>query len=142
MDPHPVSRTLLAGPAARRAAAALVLLLGVAVRLAFLLQWPRRLNIDESTAGLIGLHVLRGENDHEPLHGAYPTSRWKGRERVRERYEVQLPADLPPGDYEILVGLWNPRTGKRAKVTDSALPRIGNAVRLTRVRVLGARPSS
>lgn len=34
---------------------------GVGVRLALLLQWPRRLNEDESIVGLMGLHVLRGE---------------------------------------------------------------------------------
>lgn len=39
----------------------LVLLVGVAIRLLLLLQWPDRLNADEATVGLMGLHILRGE---------------------------------------------------------------------------------
>lgn len=83
---------------------------------------------------------VRFQQDHEPLLGGYPTSRWQEGERVRERYAVQLPADLPPGEYEIRVGLWNPRTGKRLPVTESALPRVGQSISLARVRVLPRQP--
>ena len=80
--------------------------------------------------------TTRFQHDHEPLHGRYPTSRWQDGERLRERYRVRLPRDLPPGEYEVRLGLWDPRTGKRLRVEESALPHLGDRVRLVTVRLL------
>ncbi|HLE44915.1 MAG TPA: hypothetical protein VJB36_12940, partial [Methylomirabilota bacterium] len=44
-----------------RLAWVVVVAVGVAIRLGLLLQWPRRLNGDESLVALMGLHALRGD---------------------------------------------------------------------------------
>lgn len=82
---------------------------------------------------------VRFTQDHEPLHGRHPTSRWREGELLWERYRVRLPEELSPGEYEIRVGLWNPRTGKRVRVGETALPRFGDHVRLATVRLLPPR---
>ncbi|MBD3305837.1 tetratricopeptide repeat protein, partial [candidate division KSB3 bacterium] len=50
------------------------------------------------------------QNDHQPLHGTYPTSRWFAGELIREQYELTVPPNLEPGLYTIWIGLWNPLT--------------------------------
>lgn len=72
--------------------------------------------------------------DHAPLHGHYPTSRWQTGE-LRERYQVRLPEELPAGEYEIRIGLYNPKTRSRLPV--DAHPSPSERVRLT---ILQPRP--
>jgi hypothetical protein len=44
--------------------------------------------------------------DTPPLFGAYPTSRWKVGEIVTDNPNLSLPADLPPGDYTLMLGFY------------------------------------
>ena len=62
----------------------------------------------------LGVPVKRMfQHDHQPLNGAYPTSDWLPHELIHEHYEVNVPANLEPGTYEIWIGLWNPLTKTR-----------------------------
>lgn len=79
---------------------------------------------------------MRFQHDHPPLGGRYPTSRWWARELVRERYRIRLPETLPPGEYEIRLGLWNARTGRRLPVAETGLPHARDHVRLGPLRLL------
>ncbi len=45
----------------------------------------------------------------------YPTSHWQPGELVIERADLPLPA-LPPGSYQLLIGLYEPTTGTRLEV--------------------------
>ncbi len=51
--------------------------------------------------------VLAG-SDGRPGGGSLPTDRWQVGWRVIDEYQVALPADLPPGDYALEVGLYQP----------------------------------
>jgi hypothetical protein len=51
--------------------------------------------------------------DTPPLKGAWPTSRWVKDEVVVDEYFIAIPPDLPPGLYNIIVGLYRPDTGQR-----------------------------
>jgi F5/8 type C domain len=87
----------------------------------------------------ISVHFVRDgriglQQDHEPLAGRHPTSRWTAGELIREQYRIPLPHDLPPGEYAVRIGVWNPRTRKSVPV-ETSLPRAGNQVRLTTFRV-------
>jgi mannosyltransferase len=50
--------------------------------------------------------------DIAPLDGHYPTDRW-GREQVWDYHDLPIPADLPPGRYTVIVGLYP--TGRPAE---------------------------
>jgi len=41
------------------------------------------------------------------------TSRWRGSVRLGGEWTAQIPSEYGPGVYEILVGLWDPSTGRR-----------------------------
>jgi hypothetical protein len=52
--------------------------------------------------------------DAPPLHGAYPTGFWQPGEVIAgDSYTLQVPADLLPGGYPVLVGLYDPDTLQR-----------------------------
>jgi hypothetical protein len=54
--------------------------------------------------------------DVRPLAGEYPTSRWRVGEQVVDEIVVPLPAELPPGDYRLLAGLYRLDTMERLAV--------------------------
>ncbi len=56
---------------------------------------------------------LLSQHDQQPLGGYYPTSLWKAGELVGDRHVLQLPADLVPGEYRFLVGMYTLQTGER-----------------------------
>ncbi len=66
--------------------------------------------------------------DHRPLGSIYPTSLWPVGETIRESSELFLPADLPPGDYELWAGLYLLETGERLPVQNDTSGE--NAVKL------------
>ena len=59
---------------------------------------------------------LAGQADSPPAAGAYPTSLWETGEIVIDRHALP---DLPPGRYELKVGLYRPDTGERLPVAGS-----------------------
>jgi hypothetical protein len=59
---------------------------------------------------------LRAQRDGPPMNGRYPTSNWLPHQPVEDRVDLALPADLPPGDYSIVVGMYEPATGQRLAV--------------------------
>jgi hypothetical protein len=74
------------------------------------------------------------QGDQEPWQGAYPTDAWLSAVPARDAYRLALPPDLPPGDYTLVAGLYDPSTGQR-------LPRLqggqvdGDSYPLASVRV-------
>lgn len=49
--------------------------------------------------------------DYTPLNGLAPTDAWKAGEPALDRRGLRLPADLPPGPYDLLLLLYDPATG-------------------------------
>lgn len=68
------------------------------------------------------VHLRDGANntlanaDHQPYAGHVPTSRWPVNKIVKETIRLDLPADVPVGDYRLLVGLYSPSTLERLPV--------------------------
>lgn len=50
---------------------------------------------------------LVAQYDGAPLREAYVTTRWEAGERVTETVHIALPAETEPGDYTLLVGMYN-----------------------------------
>jgi 4-amino-4-deoxy-L-arabinose transferase-like glycosyltransferase len=56
---------------------------------------------------------LVAQADGPPLAGWYPTSWWSAGERVTDNHVFALPADVPPGLYRLVAGLYDPVHGGR-----------------------------
>jgi hypothetical protein len=61
--------------------------------------------------------ALLSTADGQPLSGNYPTSFWQEGERLVDRHIMTLPEDLPPGVYNLAVGLYDPLTLARMGFT-------------------------
>ena len=54
-----------------------------------------------------------GQQDNQPQGGSYPTGDWTPHDPVIDRYSLSLRDDAPPGDYRLLVGMYDLSTGLR-----------------------------
>lgn len=78
------------------------------------LRFGLYLRSDERVIGnyQIFTHVLAADGalvaqaDHIAGADSYPTSLWRPGSLIYNRFEIQLPADTPPGQYQITVGLY------------------------------------
>lgn len=66
--------------------------------------------------------VLRAQNDGAPVNGLRPFPQLPRREQVADPRALWLPPDLPPGVYQLAVGVYDAMTGKRLKVIAGAEP--------------------
>lgn len=65
--------------------------------------------------------VIVAQQDSEPVGGMAPTTAWQPGEIIRDNQGVLLPADLEPGEYDLLVGLYElDDPGKRLPVQNAA----------------------
>jgi len=75
------------------------------------------------------VHLLGGYNaatggpvwagtDSLPGGGSYETNNWQPGERIVDEIQVQLPADLPAGDYQIEIGWYDLNTMQRVPAID------------------------
>jgi 4-amino-4-deoxy-L-arabinose transferase-like glycosyltransferase len=60
-----------------------------------------------------------GQVDAWPLQGTFPTSQWQPGEIVQDPYQIQLSADLAPGNYRLQVGLYLLATLRRLPLLDA-----------------------
>jgi hypothetical protein len=80
-----------------------------------------------------GLIVAQG--DGKPQAGFYPTPYWQPGEGVVDRHTFTLPADLPAGDYEVVLGFYEADNGHRLQILDEAGQFKGDHVRLSGIEV-------
>ncbi|MBP6015329.1 MAG: hypothetical protein KA586_01270, partial [Candidatus Promineofilum sp.] len=84
--------------------------------------------------------VIVSQSDAVPVGGARPTSGWRLGEVIADSHDLLLPAGLPPGDYHINVGLYNPDDGARPAVTVGGAPQPDNQLRLATLALPGSAP--
>ncbi len=75
----------------------------------------------------------KAQKDGEPQQWQRPTTGWQSGEYVEDRYEIPLPDEMPAGQYQILVGMYNPVTGQRLPAAGSGAA--GDFIRLSRIEV-------
>jgi hypothetical protein len=56
------------------------------------------------------------QHDGEPVGDSRPTSSWQPGEEITDHHGLALPADLPPGEYSLAVGLYDAASGERVPV--------------------------
>jgi len=79
---------------------------------------------------------LVAQRDSEPQGGMRPTSSWRVGEEVVDRYGVMIPEGLPAGEYELVVGTYEPESGERLSIVDDEGVVIGDKVSLGMVEVV------
>lgn len=77
------------------------------------------------------------EDNREPGDSAYPMTQWIAGDWMISRYPLVIPADLPSGRYTLAVGLWDPRTYRRAAYfnDDNVRDPEGDHVRLSTIMI-------
>jgi hypothetical protein len=80
------------------------------------LHWRAERPIDDPI--MVFAHVvcegrLLAQRDAVPGNGQFPAPSWEPGEVVRDRFALQLPEELPPGECQVQVGIYNPTTGER-----------------------------
>jgi hypothetical protein len=71
---------------------------------------------------MVGPNGLVAQYDQEPFGGFFPTSDWLAGVPVSDVYPLELPDDLPAGEYQLLAGLYEPETGERLSWLDHGAP--------------------
>jgi 4-amino-4-deoxy-L-arabinose transferase-like glycosyltransferase len=61
--------------------------------------------------------IVWAGQDARPGQGSAPTSSWRAGDRVLDEYQLTIPADAPPGDYAIEVGIYDPAADGRRGLT-------------------------
>jgi hypothetical protein len=95
-----------------------------AVRLT--LRWSATSYVDVDYTVFVHLVATAGsgealaQGDAPPLDGRWPTSMWLPGIALDDHHTVPLPDDLPPGEYRLVVGLYDPATGQRLPLADGS----------------------
>jgi hypothetical protein len=56
---------------------------------------------------------LVAQRDAIPGNGEFPAPNWQPGELIRDQFALQLPAELPEGECQVRVGIYNPESGMR-----------------------------
>jgi hypothetical protein len=73
---------------------------------------------------------LHGQLDRQPLSGSWPTSRRQPGQKFMDKFVIPVDAAAPPGDYTLLIGMYDLATGQRAIAAQNGQPVPDNAIRL------------
>jgi hypothetical protein len=91
-------------------------------RLSLILYWQSLATLDVDYT--IFVHLRDSNNvawltaDHQPYDGIVPTTRWTAGAVIKDVVWLDLPAELPPGEYRLLVGMYRLDTMERLPVVN------------------------
>jgi 4-amino-4-deoxy-L-arabinose transferase-like glycosyltransferase len=77
------------------------------------------------------------QKDSPPVDGFHPTTKWELGEIVRDQYDLVIPADAPPGQYHLEVGMYLAETGERLDVSEYSDLSASNRIVLQPIHVKG-----
>lgn len=75
------------------------------------------------------------QNDQSPLLNFYPTSQWEGGQIFADEYQVEIPADAPPGRYVLTAGMYRPDPLQNLPVLSGPNTWPGDRMVLTEVEI-------
>jgi hypothetical protein len=80
------------------------------------LEWRAEDPVDDPVtvfAHLMCEGRLLAQRDAIPGNGEFPAPNWQPGEVISDQFALQLPAELPVGECQIQVGIYNPDSGRR-----------------------------
>ncbi len=83
---------------------------------------------------------LHGQMDRQPLSGRWPTSRWQPGHKFVDKFVLDVSESAPPGEYVLLVGLYDVNTGQRIPATMNGSPIQDDAIRLVNLSIPTSTP--
>jgi 4-amino-4-deoxy-L-arabinose transferase-like glycosyltransferase len=89
----------------------------------------------EGEGGAASAAGIWGQSNGRPACQLYPTSEWRPYQLIPDPHQINISPDTPPGEYAILVGMYQPDTGIRLDVLDKAGTPVANFVKLTTVTI-------
>jgi hypothetical protein len=101
------------------------------------LVWLARQEMDASYK--VFVHIIDDtgklwvQDDSRPVRYASNTNRWLPGQAILDRHDLPLPAETPPGSYQVRLGLYNEASGVRLLVADAEGAPVDDQVLLTRV---------
>jgi uncharacterized membrane protein len=78
---------------------------------------------------------LWARDDREPLGGALPTTQWTVGSTNGDQFGLRLPLAMPAGDYKLVVGVYDPESGRNLHADPSTNNSTGNDVVLATLQV-------
>ena len=72
-------------------------------------------------------------NDRKPCDNSHLTWNWQPRAIIHDTVQLHLPPDLPPGPYELTVGMYDTLTGERLAASGAESQLSPNAIVLQQV---------
>lgn len=69
---------------------------------------------------------LWAQQEAEPLAGRWPTTTWQPGDALLDRHVLSLPSDLPAGDYQLELGVYDRQTGERVAASTAAGKPLGD----------------
>jgi len=80
---------------------------------------------------------LMAQRDSQPFDGFRPTSTWRPGQEIADRYGLLLPDTLPPGAYQLVVGMYDGETGQRLQVSSEGIQTGADRIPLAEMQVRG-----
>jgi hypothetical protein len=80
------------------------------------LYWQAQRQLDADLKAFVTLRNDAGivaQWDGQPVAPLYPSRRWPPGSILRDPWRLDVPLGLPPGEYRLAAGLYNPTTGQR-----------------------------
>jgi hypothetical protein len=90
---------------------------------------------------MLFVHLRNAQNqttvqvDLPPWNGLFPPERWPPGQVVSERIQMPLPETLPPGEYRLVLGLYDPQSGARFAAAQASERLPDDEVSVGRVQV-------
>jgi hypothetical protein len=79
--------------------------------------------------------TIKAQGDGKPQQGFYPTPYWQPGEQVIDTHILPLDPDLPPGNYDLLIGFYEAGSGTRLQILDKAGHFKSDHLRLSGVQI-------
>lgn len=109
-------------------------------RFRLVLYWRTEAQMEDDYT--VFVHLTGGDSaqivaqqDNPPQGGWYPTGLWSKGEVVRDPYELTVPPDTPPGDYQIAVGMYWSEDGSRLPLLDRQGRKVDDRIILAHLSV-------